>query len=536
METTNKVMTVSYGTFSCTLDGFDDPFTTMQHVAEYFRKLAAQDRYFGGEPLQPDHNALHKIAQDANPYKVDAEVTDTGITLRKADVVDAPVAKDNAPAPQPAPVESIDRAPLFTSKRTTPEAIETPVETALAEADTPIVDEETASFVEAAVFATRRGALASADDEPTQSAAELLAEEDLADEASDVDLAAQADSIKAQIDQEVIASVEEEAPKAEIDELAIEESEEVADQTAEIEAIRAQITEEVTASEEPVDTAEADAVAVEKSTQRNSGDDIQREEEALERLLETTNSKLENPAHTRKSNALERLKAAVAATDAERRMRAETEKTARPKVQDLGSAAEFKSRLGDVRRNHEEVVKISRPKAKKTGDRARGSFATLILGKDQRVGKNTAAEAAAPAKKLGADGQQPAEHAQTPAQNRTKPALKIVRPEEEVEAHKEIKQPSGFASFAEKLGASSLHELLEASAAYLTLVEEEPRFSQDQLLETLSGYLSEKEVSPEATSRSLNRLMRDGRILRVKKDSYTISKSARHGFRDRIAS
>jgi DNA-binding HxlR family transcriptional regulator len=46
--------------------------------------------------------------------------------------------------------------------------------------------------------------------------------------------------------------------------------------------------------------------------------------------------------------------------------------------------------------------------------------------------------------------------------------------------------------------------------------------------------MDENQISSEAASRSLNRLMRDGRILRVKQDSYTLSKSAKDGFRDRM--
>ncbi len=488
MESQNKVMTVSYGTFSCTLDGFDDPFTTMQLVSEYFRKLSSEDRYFGGEPLQPDHNALHQIAQNANPYKVDAEVTDTGVTLRKADIVDQPALKAEIVSNAPAPKKVEDAAPLFASKRAAPQPVAQIVEDVVVE-EAPEAEEDIASFVEAAMFSSRRGSLDSGETESEKSAAELLAEEDDSDDT---------------------------------------------DQSAELEAIKAQIKEDVQAVEEIPTAVET---APEEGTTVHAGantDDIQREEEALERLLETTNTKMDNPAHARKSNALERLKAAVAATEAERRLRSDPEKTPRPKVQDLGSPAEFKSRMGDLRRGHEEVVKISRPKSKKTGERARGAFATLILGNDQRVGSNDAAEAAASGKKLGADGQQTA--AQTPVE-RAKPALKIVRPEthDTENAVRGTIKKSGFAGFAEKIGANSLHELLEASAAYLAIVEDEPRFSQDRILENLGDYLSENEVSTEAANRSLNRLMRDGRILRVKQDSYTISKSAKHGFKDRMA-
>ena len=63
MDSHAKVMTASYGTFSCVPDGFDDPFTTMQLVAEYFRKLSADDRYFGSVPLQPIASKLDQIAR-----------------------------------------------------------------------------------------------------------------------------------------------------------------------------------------------------------------------------------------------------------------------------------------------------------------------------------------------------------------------------------------------------------------------------------------------------------------------------------------
>jgi len=53
MSDSGKVLTISFGAFSCTLEGFDDSFEAMKEVTGFFQELVNGDPTFGVEPSAP---------------------------------------------------------------------------------------------------------------------------------------------------------------------------------------------------------------------------------------------------------------------------------------------------------------------------------------------------------------------------------------------------------------------------------------------------------------------------------------------------
>ena len=132
MTGASKILTVSYGTFSCTLEGFDEPFNTMKAIAEYFRDLAAEDRYFGAEPPTPDAAMLHRIAEREIHRRVEAKIQDNGVILRAGDALGD--AELPAPSVQPALADATIAADSVTARLSKLRGTAAPLAQPLAEA------------------------------------------------------------------------------------------------------------------------------------------------------------------------------------------------------------------------------------------------------------------------------------------------------------------------------------------------------------------------------------------------------------------
>ena len=84
MDENNQILDVTYGNFSCRLEGFEDSVETMKTVVAYFHELAGHARFMDVDPQAPDMAALALLTQEQTGMPVDVSGDGNNVSLRAA--------------------------------------------------------------------------------------------------------------------------------------------------------------------------------------------------------------------------------------------------------------------------------------------------------------------------------------------------------------------------------------------------------------------------------------------------------------------
>ena len=482
MNGSTKILTVSYGTFSCTLEGFDDPLGTMRELAEYFRDLAADDRYFGAEPPTPDAEMLQNIAQREVRQKVEARTSPTGISLTKVD--DAPVEVEHVQQPEP----SVDpgKGPLtfdddFLMADEPEDVLAVDPDAAPAEVGPAETVAEKLRRIRAVVsrrpeedhgdsFSEAKAQTAKAKRDRALSETIRQIQDDLSDDDGQhaADVPESGEPVGETVDESVHAAV---ARTGEVDDHASESDE----------AAMSQLLENVSERTERI--VEDEPKTAKPLNDENTDADVGR-------LLEETDNKLNEDSVVRRRQVISQMRAAVAATKADRAV------TRLLSVEDQEEVEKkaYRNDLSDAVSDAAPLQEQEQPSARKT------SGPPLVLVSSQRVDESDA----------GTQMEEP------------QPSAPSVSTE-------------SFARFVENNGAKGIEELLEAAAAYTVFSKGQESFSRPEIMKRVAMVDPALSMSREDGLRSFGQLLRQGKFQKLERGQFTIDRDTRFNPEKRIA-
>jgi hypothetical protein len=217
------------------------------------------------------------------------------------------------------------------------------------------------------------------------------------------------------------------------------------------------------------------------------------EDNDTSRILDQTNTELDEPEGSRRRSAIAHLRAAVAATKADRLLggKRNDEDQAEPYREDLASVVRPRRPQANGARTERPAAEAPRP-------------APLQLVAEQRVEQDD------PVAEV------------TPVRPRRVARASVASSRQVTPLREDPVSEGDFANYAESVGAKSLPQLLEAAAAYMSYVEGRDQFSRPQLMTTVRQ-AEETESSREDRLRSFGQLLRDGKIEKTSGGRFTAS-------------
>ncbi|MFY9240790.1 MAG: hypothetical protein WAO78_18315, partial [Roseovarius sp.] len=325
----------------------------------------------------------------------------------------------------------------------------------------------------------------------------------------EADLQRELAEVEAELTATRAARSEPEVTQRPTQELSDDAPEAMSEETAEAsEALEDDIEETQDAAREMADT--EPSTESKKAALGTIGSDAQ-----TSRIFDETDSQLKEPESNERRNAIQHLRAAVAATKAEQNAGGAMAKDVddQPYRLDLENA---------VRPRRPRATGVATPRPDRPGVQRP---APLKLVAEQRIDTD-----AAPIRPRRVVRARPTESpmADSPETQNDAPDITPQRPQATSQSAPQAARMNttdtndSFAEFADAQGAKSLPELLEAAAAYMADVEGMPQFSRPMLMQKLRE-MEAGEFSREEGLRSFGQLLREGKLQKLKGGRFAVT-------------